>query len=205
MSDSLQPRGLQPARLLCPWNSPGKNTGVGSCSLPQGIFPTQGSNPGPWHCRQILYHLTHHPFTEACSCSMRVWKYGCVHDIFHLILTLLIWKQFKALKPFGFLIVTSSCQAHSCLRATAFTVPHCLDHSSPRCFQGNATQPLSFSLRNHLLWPPLYGTPWCSSLFLSFFFFGPGIEPVPLAVKTLGPNHWTSREFPFFLYFFPST
>ena len=35
------------------------NTGVGSLSLLQGIFPTQGSNPGLQHCRQILYHLTH--------------------------------------------------------------------------------------------------------------------------------------------------
>ena len=41
-SDSLRPQGLQPARLLCPWDSPGKNTGVGSRSLLQGIFPTQG-------------------------------------------------------------------------------------------------------------------------------------------------------------------
>ena len=38
-----------------PWNSPGQNTGGGSLSLLQGIFPTQGSNPGPPHCRQILY------------------------------------------------------------------------------------------------------------------------------------------------------
>ena len=45
VSDSLQPRGLQPTRLLCPWNSPGKNTGVGSHALFEGIFPTQGSNP----------------------------------------------------------------------------------------------------------------------------------------------------------------
>jgi len=44
---------------LCPWNSPGKNTGVGSHSLLQGIFPTQGSNPGLPHCRQILYHPSH--------------------------------------------------------------------------------------------------------------------------------------------------
>ena len=44
MSDSLQPHGLQPARLLCPWNSPGKNTGVGCHALLQGIFPTQGAN-----------------------------------------------------------------------------------------------------------------------------------------------------------------
>ena len=36
-------------------NSPGQNTGVGSFSLLQGIFPTQGSNPGLPHCRQILY------------------------------------------------------------------------------------------------------------------------------------------------------
>ena len=42
VSNSLQPHGLQPARLLCPWNSPGKNTGVGSHSLLQEIFPTQG-------------------------------------------------------------------------------------------------------------------------------------------------------------------
>ena len=44
MSDSLQPHGLWPARLLCPQNSPGKNTGVGCHSLLQGIFPTQGLN-----------------------------------------------------------------------------------------------------------------------------------------------------------------
>ena len=40
-----------------PWNSPGQNTGVGSLSLLQGIFPTQGSNPSLPHCRWILYHL----------------------------------------------------------------------------------------------------------------------------------------------------
>ena len=54
MSDSLQPHGLY-TRLLCPWNSPGKNTGVGCHSLLQGIFPTQGLNLGLLHCRQFLY------------------------------------------------------------------------------------------------------------------------------------------------------
>ena len=53
---TLQTRGLQPSRLLCPWNSPDKNTGVGCHSLLQGIFPTQESNPGLLHGRQILYH-----------------------------------------------------------------------------------------------------------------------------------------------------
>ena len=51
--------GLQPARLLCPWNSPGKNTEVGSRSLLQEIFPTQGSNSGILHCRWILHPLSH--------------------------------------------------------------------------------------------------------------------------------------------------
>ena len=45
MSDSLWPHGLYPARVLCPWDSPGKNTGVSCHSLLQEIFPTQGSNP----------------------------------------------------------------------------------------------------------------------------------------------------------------
>ena len=44
--------------LLCPWASPGKNTGVGCHFLRQGIFPTQGSNLGLPHCRQTLYHLS---------------------------------------------------------------------------------------------------------------------------------------------------
>ena len=43
--------------LYNPWDSPGQNTGVGSLSLLQGIFPTQGSNPGLPHCRRILYQL----------------------------------------------------------------------------------------------------------------------------------------------------
>ena len=50
---TLRPRGLQPARLLRPWDSPGKNTRVGCHALLQGIFPTQGSNPGLPHCRWI--------------------------------------------------------------------------------------------------------------------------------------------------------
>ena len=58
VADSLLPHGVSPTRLLCPWDSSDKNTGAGSPSL-QGIFPTQGSNPGLLHWRQILYHLSH--------------------------------------------------------------------------------------------------------------------------------------------------
>ena len=56
MSDSLRPLGLKPTRLLCPWDFPGKNTGLGCHALPQGIFPTQGLNS---HCRWILSPLSH--------------------------------------------------------------------------------------------------------------------------------------------------
>ena len=45
--------------VLCPWDFPGKNTGVGCHSLLQGIFPTQGSKSGLLYCRQILYQLSH--------------------------------------------------------------------------------------------------------------------------------------------------
>ena len=48
-----------PTRLLCPWDSPGKNSAVGCHALLQGIFPTQGLNPGLLHCRRILYRLSH--------------------------------------------------------------------------------------------------------------------------------------------------
>ena len=46
-------------RLFCPWDSPGKNTGMGCHFLLQRIFATQGSNPGLLYCRQILYHLSY--------------------------------------------------------------------------------------------------------------------------------------------------
>ena len=45
---------MQSARLLCPWDFPGKNTGVGCHFLLHGIFPTQGLNPGLLHCTQML-------------------------------------------------------------------------------------------------------------------------------------------------------
>ena len=75
MSDSLWPHGL-----YSPWNSPGQKTGVGSLSLLQGIFPTQGLNPDLPHCRQIFfYQLSHkgreefllcHFYMILCCCSV---------------------------------------------------------------------------------------------------------------------------------------
>ena len=51
--------GLEPARLLCPWDFPGKSAGGGCHFLLQEIFPTQRLNPDLPHCRQTLYHLSH--------------------------------------------------------------------------------------------------------------------------------------------------
>ena len=58
-SRSVMSDSFQPYKLYSPWNSPGQNTGVGSLSLLQGIFPSQGSNPGILYCRRILYQLSH--------------------------------------------------------------------------------------------------------------------------------------------------
>ena len=66
MSNSLRPHGrnlpdsfaitwIEPTKLLCPRDFPGKSTGVGCHFLLQGIFPTQGSNPGLPHCRYSIY------------------------------------------------------------------------------------------------------------------------------------------------------
>ena len=63
VSNSLWPHGL-----YHPWNSPGQNTGVGSLALFQGIFPTQGLNPGLPHCRRLLYQLSHQGSPRMLEC-----------------------------------------------------------------------------------------------------------------------------------------
>ena len=71
VSDSLRPHGLYP------WDSPGQNTGVGSLSLLQGIFPTQGLNPGLLDCRWILHQLSHKgsPQMYCAICQRRPTQY----------------------------------------------------------------------------------------------------------------------------------
>ena len=81
MSNSLWPHGLQSARLLCPWDFPGKNTGVGCQFLLQGIFPTQGLNPRLLCLlhQQILYQGTTWEAQAKVDCRPstfhRKWKY----------------------------------------------------------------------------------------------------------------------------------
>ena len=84
---------LWPHWLYSPWNSPGQNTGVGSSSLLQGIFPTQGSNPGLPYCRQILYCLNHqgsprilewvaYPFSRGSSQPRNQTRVSCIAGVF---------------------------------------------------------------------------------------------------------------------------
>ena len=88
MSDSLRPHGL-----YSPWNSPGQNTGVGRLSLLQGIFPTQGLNPGLLHCRWLLYQLSHkgsprilewvaYPFFSGSAQSRNWTRISCIEGRF---------------------------------------------------------------------------------------------------------------------------
>ena len=80
---------LTPHGLYSPWKSPGQKTGVGSHSLLQEIFPSQGSNPGLPHCGQILYQLSHQgsprilewiaiPFSSRSSRPRNQTRVSCV-------------------------------------------------------------------------------------------------------------------------------
>ena len=59
VSRSVMSDSVTPWTIHSPWNFPGQNTGVGSLSLLQGIFPTQGLDPGLLHCRRIPYQLSY--------------------------------------------------------------------------------------------------------------------------------------------------
>ena len=101
MSDSLQSPGL-----YSPWNSPGQNTGMGSLSLLQGIFPTQRLNPGLPHYRQILYHLSHkrsprilewvvYPFSSRFSWTRNQTRVSCIASGFFTN-----WAMMEAVKVY---------------------------------------------------------------------------------------------------------
>ena len=87
VSNSLHPCELYPTRLLCPRNSPGKNTGVGCHVLLQGIFPTQGLNPSLLRCRQTLPSeppgKPPSPFQNLQLVSSAGTWAGCLHPVLH--------------------------------------------------------------------------------------------------------------------------
>ena len=137
MSDSLLPLGLQPARFLYPWDSPGnntdwsvfpcpppgdlpnpvieprsltlqadsllteqpgkpKNTGMGNLSLLQGIFPTQESNWGLLHCKQILYQLSYQRSPKDTGQGTNLWSSPLTYQC--QLLGLILMEHFIHLK-----------------------------------------------------------------------------------------------------------
>ena len=98
VSDSLLPYGLQPTRLLCPWNFPGKNTGVGCHFLPQGIFLAEGLNPELLHWQVGSLPLCHlggprtlgglYRVTEPLCCSQTNFSLPC-----HAAHESVIWRR----------------------------------------------------------------------------------------------------------------
>ena len=84
MNPTLQPHGLQPTRLLCPWDFPGENAGVGCHFLVRGIFLTQRSNWGLLDCRQVLYRLSYKGSPtnkQTLGSALKVINRFQVHDL----------------------------------------------------------------------------------------------------------------------------
>ena len=86
MSDSLGPHGLySPPDSSVHGDSPGKNTEVGCCVL-QGIFPTQGWNPGLPYCKRTLYHLSYQGSLKYSLCNSYLFEVGDVYFFFFIII-----------------------------------------------------------------------------------------------------------------------
>ena len=108
VSDSLWPHGL-----YSPYNSLGQNTRVGSLSLLQGNFPTQGSNPGLLHCRQILYHLSHKgspiiPMLVHLIFSQSSLRLSCFFLFFHSFYFILLLEVISTILSYSSLIHSSA-------------------------------------------------------------------------------------------------
>ena len=123
MSDSLWPHGLYSL-----WHSPGQNIGVGSLFLLQGIFPTQGSNPGLPNCRRILYQLSHkgsprilewvaYPFSSGSSWPRNQTGVSCIAGGFFTNRAI---KEAHSLYMFSL----ATCYSHSELVLRLFMLRH---------------------------------------------------------------------------------
>ena len=104
------PKSESESHSVSPWNSLGQNTGMGSCSLLQGVFPTQGSNTGLPHCRQILYQLSHQEVKVKLLSRVRIrlcnpMDYSILGSSFHGIfqtgvlewVAIFFWVNYKSL------------------------------------------------------------------------------------------------------------
>ena len=145
-----------------PWNSPGQNTGVGSLSLLQGIFSTQGSNPGLPHCTWILYQLSHQgsprilewvasPFSSKSSQSRNRTGVSCIAGRFftNWVIRADGWRGYQPKpnwswriapspfdwSPFGFRIIYDEFMTRTlCCLAIFIFLAHSLFHSAEKLF-----------------------------------------------------------------------
>ena len=110
-SRSVVSSSLWHHRLYSPWNSLGQNTGVGSCSLLQELFPTQGLNPGLLHCRQILSQLSY----QGSPMSGKVWQTDVAKRVFFSFSPSVIQFCFFLIGGTVFNIITKQCLYFSVL------------------------------------------------------------------------------------------
>ena len=90
------PKDCSPDRLLCPWNSPGKNTGVGCHFLLQGIFPIQGSNPHllHWQVGSLPHHHLGSPLYESLTILLLSFGSVVTSPLPFLILVICVFSTF---------------------------------------------------------------------------------------------------------------
>jgi len=147
MSDSLWPCGPLPTRVLCPWDSPGKNTGVGCHALLQGIFLTQGSNP----CLSCLLHWQAGFTTSATWETHKVlisllcfWKEALLWDLVPVV-------QAVRMRTAGFVGMAFSPRTHDWQTQQLFHTAACIFQDFNDCFRVSLAYELSLSCYSCLM------------------------------------------------------
>ena len=160
MSVSFWPHGWWPIRLPCPQNPPGNNTGVGSHSLLQGIFLTQGSNPCLLlflHCKWILYHWATWQVLEThilTNTAMQQFSNFCDHQTHASVELDSEKRQIRTWSAFRCLIQKEIKLAHLTAAVVKISIIHCLStlrilHALPHLIN------VHYSLSNSRTYPTL--------------------------------------------------
>ena len=152
VSDSLQPHGLWPTRLLCPWGFSRQEYWSGLPCPPSGIFPTQGSNPSLPHCRWILYQLIHKgSLNNHISWMHNIFKLfylplNGVTNIIYYLWSIISFSWYSSVITLSFCwsfwVSFSNCVFSDC--KDACSVWRFLIHSTEKCFKSQ--------LREQIFW-----------------------------------------------------